>query len=205
MSWFRRTPIGEVRWLSIDCETSGLDARRDRLLAFGAVPITAGRIELARALGAVLRQAEPSGDANIAIHGIGGEAQRAGRPAAESLRELSALAAGRVPIAFHAPFDTEVLRRECASAGVPPLPKKWLDLARFAPALLPGQAAQRRSLEEWLGAFGIAPEARHEALADALGAAQLALALLAEAERQGVRTLEDALGLAASARWVTGK
>jgi hypothetical protein len=37
MSWFRRTPLEGARWVVIDCETSGLDAARDRLLSVGAV------------------------------------------------------------------------------------------------------------------------------------------------------------------------
>jgi len=197
-----RTALAEVRWVVIDCETSGLDAKRDRLLSVGAVSVRGRRIALADAYGAVLRQAQASARENIAIHGIGAEAQRAGRPAGEALRELAAFAAGAVPAAFHAPFDAEVLSRALKAAGAPPLPRRWLDLAQLAPALYPAPARSLRALEDWLAHFGIAPRGRHDALGDALATAELLLVLLQEADRQGARTLGDLFAIGPARRWL---
>ena len=197
-----RTALAQVRWAVIDCETSGLDAKRDRLLSLGAVSVRGRRIALADAYGAVLRQAQPSARENIAIHGIGGEAQRAGRPAAEALRELAAFAADAVPAAFHAPFDAEVLSRALKAAGAPPLPRRWLDLAQLAPALYPAAARALRALEDWLAHFGIAPRGRHDALGDALATAELLLVMLEEADRQGVKTLGELLAVGPARRWL---
>ncbi len=197
-----RTALAEVRWVVIDCETSGLDAKRDRLLSLGAVSVRGRRIALADAYGAVIRQAQASARENIAIHGIGAEAQRAGRPAEEALRELAAFAADAVPAAFHAPFDAEVLRRALKAAGAPPLPRRWLDLAQLAPALYPQAARAQRALEDWLAHFGIAPRGRHDALGDALATAELLLVLLEEADRQGAKTLGELLAIGPARRWL---
>lgn len=197
MLFSRKTPLGEAQWVVVDCETSGLDARRDRLLSVAAVRVRGARIALDQSFAAVLRQAAPSAEANILVHGIGGEAQLGGRDPAAALRELLAFAGGALPVAFHAPFDAEVLRR----AGVP-LGKRWVDLARLAPALFPKTKA--RTLDEWLAAFAIECPARHDALADAGSTALLFLVLLAEARRQGVGTVERLEGLAAAAgKWIT--
>ena len=157
--WFgaaQLVPLRAARWVVVDCETSGLDAARDRLLAVGAVAVRGGRIELAESFSAVLRQEQASDPANILVHGIGGEAQRAGRPAGDALREFSAFLGEGLPAAFHAPFDATILRR--AMARVPGLqaPRAWLDLARLAPALFPGKRREERALDDWLGEFGIA-------------------------------------------------
>ncbi len=197
-----RTALAEVRWVVIDCETSGLDAKRDRLLSLGAVSVRGRRIALADAYGAVIRQAQASARENIAIHGIGAEAQRAGRPAEEALRELAAFAADAVPAAFHAPFDAEVLRRALKAACAPPLPRRWLDLAQLAPALYPQAARAQRALEDWLAHFGIAPRGRHDALGDALATAELLLVLLEEADRQGAKTLGELLAIGPARRWL---
>ena len=197
MSWFSRTPLEGVRWAVVDCETSGLDAARERLLAVGAVSVRAGRIELAGAYSALVRQAHPSDRANIVLHGIGGEAQTGGRALEEVRGELGRFMDGAVPVAFHAPFDAEVLRRH----GVRPA-KPWLDLAQLAPALFPAEAALHRALDDWLRRFDIAPAARHDALGDAYAAAQLLLALLSEARRQGATTLERVFAAAKQARWL---
>jgi DNA polymerase-3 subunit epsilon len=204
--WFgasATTPLRSARWLVVDCETSGLDAARDRLLSIGAVSVHAGRIELAEAFSALLRQDTPSDPANILVHGIGGDAQRGGRPAAEVLREFSLFIGDGVPVAFHAPFDAKVLHR--AMAQVPGLqaPGGWLDLARLAPVLHPGPDHAQRALDDWLNAFGIACPARHDALADAYATAQLLLVLLAEAERQGAGSVAALRRLERSGRWVS--
>jgi len=199
VSWLslRRTPLAAVRWVAIDCESSGLDPKRDRLLALGAVVVRDGRIEPAQSFRALLRQERPSEPGNILVHGIGAQAQLAGRPVAEALAAFRAFAADGVPVAFHAPFDAELLRRALGQA----LPQRWLDLAALAPALHAERAACR-TLDEWLAAFGIVPQARHDAVGDAFAAAQLLLVLLAAARRQGITTLEGLHAAARSRRWL---
>ena len=198
-----RTTLVDVRWVVIDCETSGLDAKRDRLLSVGAVVVSGRRIHLCDAFGAVIGQVCPSPNENIAIHGIGGDAQVAGRPAEEALRELVEFVADGVPAAFHAPFDAEILRRALKAAGLPQLPRRWLDLAQLAPILFPAALRNSRaSLEDWLARCGIPPLARHSALGDALATAQLLLVLLLEADRQGIRTFGDLLAATEGGRWL---
>jgi DNA polymerase-3 subunit epsilon len=195
---WQRTPLAGVRWVVIDCETSGLDPARDRLLAVGAVAVRGAQLAPAESFSALLRQAAPSAPDNILVHGIGAQAQLSGRPADEALADLLGFVGDGVPVAFHAAFDAQVLAR----AAPRRLPRRWLDLAALAPALYPQHAAQCRALDDWLAAFGIAPLARHDALGDAFAAAQLLLVLLAAARRQGVATLEGLEAAARGRRWL---
>lgn len=206
MSWLREKlrgrPIAALRWVVIDCETSGLDPARDRLLAIGAVAVRGGRIELADSFGATLRQAEPSAAHNILVHGIGADAQLAGEPPEQALGAFARYLGDGVPVAFHAPFDAQVLERAMAAVPGASAPRQWLDLAALAPALRPEEARRCKLLDDWLGAFGIETHARHEALADAFAAAQLLLALLAEAKRQRIDTLEGLQRAGRERRWL---
>jgi len=196
MSWFRRTPLEGARWVVVDCETSGLDAARDRLLSVGAVAVSDRMVDLQDFFQANIRQDSASARDNIVIHGIGADAQRGGRPLGEVMRELNAFVGERLPVAFHAPFDAAVLRRHGLATRA-----KWLDLAALAPALFPQQGRADSPLEHWLAAFGIAPRARHDALGDAFTTAQLLLVTLSEAKRQRVETVE-ALREAATSRFL---
>ena len=203
MAWLARlfggapaVPLRAARWVVIDCETSGLDPARDRLLSVGAVAVRGARVVLGEAFSAVLRQDAPHAAADVLVHGIGADAQRGGRPVAEAMSEFSAFLGDGLPVAFHAPFDAAVLRR--AIAGFDP---RWLDLAQLAPALHPDRARERRSLDDWLKAFEIPSPSRHDALADAYATAQLLLVLLADAERQGIGTVEGLRRLEGSGRW----
>jgi DNA polymerase-3 subunit epsilon len=195
VSWWRRTPLAQARWVVIDCETSGLDAARDRLLSVGAVCVREGGIDLARAFHRTVKQALPSEAQNILVHGIGGDAQLAGSPLEEVIAALRARVGEAIPVGFHAPFDEQVLRRHGFKAR-----QRWLDLAALAPALFPGRKA--KALDEWLAEFGIPPHQRHDALGDAFSTAQLLLVALAEAKRQRAGTVEDLRAAGRAARWL---
>jgi DNA polymerase-3 subunit epsilon len=187
--------ILSARWVAIDCETSGLNPARDRLLAVGAVAVREARIEPADSFHALVRQEAPSSAENILIHGIGADAQRAGRPREEVLGAFTRYLGDGLPVAFHAGFDSTML----GIAG------PWLDLARLAPVLYPERARTHLALDDWLEACHLTPAARHDALADAFSAAQLLLVLLAEAGRQGVATVPELRRVAASGRWIAGR
>ena len=197
MKWFRRTPLEGVRWVVIDCETSGLDMQRDRLLSVGAVLVRDGRIAVGEHFAAYVRQEAPSAAGNILVHGIGGDAQRSGRPLHEVIGELGAFAADAVPVGFHAPFDAGILRRHGLK-----LQAEWIDLATLMPVLFPEKAPQASSLDHWLAGFGLAAGQRHDALSDAMATAELHLVALAEMKRSGVRTVEALRRTERDARWL---
>jgi DNA polymerase-3 subunit epsilon len=197
VSWFRRTPLAAARWVAIDCETSGLDPASDRLLSVGAVAVSGGRIELGRTFGALVRQAAPSPAPNILVHGIGGDAQLAGLPSEGVVRSLAAYVGDAIPAGFHAAFDQTVLRRHGFAA-----PVRWIDLAALIPVHFPDRKHGRHSLDDWLDAFAIPVDARHDAVGDAFSTAQLLLVALAEARRQGIETVRSLRAMQRAGRWL---
>lgn len=208
MEWFKALwrrapalPAREQRWVVVDCESSGLDPRIDRLLSVGAVRVEQGRIALASAFSVLLRQSVPSSNENIVVHGIAGGAQVSGTEGAQALRAFVEYAGGATLVAFHASFDRTLLGQAARSHGVQAR-FSWLDLAELAPALYPQHAARCKALDDWMAVFSIENTARHDALGDALATAQLFLVLLAEAERQGAITAQDLAAAAAGQRWL---
>ncbi|MBL8384835.1 MAG: 3'-5' exonuclease [Burkholderiales bacterium] len=195
-------PLAQTRVVVADTETSGLDARADRLLSVGAVCIDGLRIDLASGFETVLRQTQVSTRANIVIHGIGEAAQRDGEdPAAALMRFLEFC--GHAPlVAYHAPFDEAFVRRALATHLGAALRAPWLDLAVLLPALF--EAPPRQPLDFWLERFDIPVPVRHSALGDALATAQLALVALARARAQRVASIAALARLAAGARWLSG-
>jgi DNA polymerase-3 subunit epsilon len=186
-----------VRWVVIDCETSGLDVERDRLLSVGAVAVREGRVALGEHFAAYVRQDTASHAGNILVHGIGGDAQRGGRPLKEVIGELAKYAGDGVPVGFHAPFDARILRRHGLK-----LQADWVDLATLLPALFPEKAPKRSDLDRWLAEFGLAAGQRHDALSDAFATAELHLVALAELKRRGVHTVEAMRQTERDARWL---
>ncbi len=171
------TEFAASRYVVVDVETSGLNLARDRLIAIGAVAIADGEIRLADSMEIVVQQQRISDHANILIHGIGGTAQAEGVPPAEAMLAFLEYL-GRSPlIAFHVTFDKTMIDRALKTGLGLAFKHPWSDLAYVAPALYPELASANRSLDDWMGRFGISNYARHSALADALSTAELMLAL----------------------------
>ena len=201
--WVRRqrTPSADERWVVLDVETSGTDFSRDRLISIGAVAMRAnGHVYPADSIEIIYRQSAASARANILIHGIGIEAQLRGiEPEHATARFLEYI--GVCPlIAFHAPFDRGFIARTVKIHVNQPFDNPWLDLAQLAPILEP--KSQMKSLDEWLGHYGITVSARHSAAADAYATALLAALLLPRARAMGNVSFSDLQALARQARWL---
>jgi DNA polymerase III subunit epsilon len=199
-----RAPVAlrAARWVVIDCETTGLDPRRDRLLSVAAVALRSGRIVPAESFAVTLRGASQDAPDNVLVHGIGADAQREGRAPREALGEFAAFLGEGLPVAFHAPFDAAVLARAMEAQPGLRAPAPWLDVARLVAALHPRAGRTLHALDDWLDAFGIEIERRHDALHDAFATAQLFQMLLARAEHEGVRDVRALRRIEHAGRWL---
>jgi DNA polymerase III subunit epsilon len=203
-----RCPVDEQRWVVLDVESSGLDARHDRLLAVAAIAVhrapPRGRIEMGDSFEVLLAQPESAArpdKANILLHGIGVGAQMAGISPDQALQSLADFVGASPLVAFHAAFDRTLIDRACQAALGRMLPNPWLDLEPLAAVLYPQVRA--RSLDEWMDAFGIRCAVRHQAAADTLATAELLLKLLPALEAQAPQTgFAGARRLAAQRRWL---
>ncbi len=197
------SPLGTLRFVVADVETTGLNPLADRLISIGAVTVVNRTVQLASGFEVVVRQTQASANANILIHGIDGTTQLAGLEPAPALLEFLGYA-GKAPlVGFHADFDRVVIDR-ASKAALGCVPENvWLDLAYLAPALLaqPGKAVPQ-VLDEWMQRFGIENHARHNALTDALATAQLLQVVLARALATGAATLADLIRLEQDQRWL---
>ena len=197
-----RADAATVRWIVVDCETTGLDLDRARLLAIGAVAVHAARIEINDSFSVRVRQDEPSEDSSIVIHGIGPTEQALGDRAWDALQAFGEYV-GEAPLAaFHAPFDRKILERERRTAGLHSVRWRWLDLAELLPVLYSGRMPSRSSLDDWLKSFGIHHPLRHDALGDAFATAQLLQIALAEASRHKLRSVGELLAASSAHRWL---
>jgi DNA polymerase-3 subunit epsilon len=190
----------------VDVETSGLDPRSADLLAIAGVALRveapAPRIVLHDSFEITVRPRRSVLDrANILVHGIGVQAQRDGAEPAHALDAFADWAGDAPLLGYHSGFDEIMLRRACQLAERATLPNPWLDLAPLMRDVFPG--LRHRSLDDWLTAFNLLCWARHQAAADALVTAQLALRALRRWEERGEPLAFEALQRAArAARWL---
>ena len=174
--------------------------RRDAPIAIGAVGIDGQAIAFDDAYEVVLKQAAASADANILIHGIGGQTQLAGRDPGLAMLEFVEYAGSSPLVAFRAEFDREVLARAARKLLGVELALPFIDLAFLLPALYRG--ADCTSLEDWLAYFGREPIARHDPVEDAYETAQLMLIALAAADAVGMDSAQSLLAMQKAQRWL---
>lgn len=210
-SWFggrRGASVGPVRWVVLDVETSGLDARRDRLLAIAALAVYVDWTQqrLALRLGdsfeVVLRQQEVSSRDNILLHGIGVKSQLGGVDPVQALQAFEAYVADAPLLAFHSAFDEALIGRHMQLHLGRGLANSWLDIEDLCAVTHP--QAKARSLDEWMDQFGIACAQRHQAAADTLAECELLQRIWPRVAAE-CRGWADVMRLARRRRWlVTG-
>ena len=176
--------LREQRWVVLDLETTGLNLNKDRLLSIGAVVIEDGAIDLSQQFERTLQCSEVKLGASVLIHGLGPNAIAAGSDPAETLVEFMEFVGDSPVLAFHAPFDQHMLGRALKEHLGYKLQHVFLDVADIAPLVCPQANIREAGLDEWIEWFKLEVFERHNASADALATAELALILFSRARGQ---------------------
>ena len=190
----------ETRYVVVDVETTGLDLRRDKAIAIGAIGVSSCTMALDDCFDVVLRQERASADDNILVHGIGGQTQLGGQDPALAMLDFIEFAGKSPLVAFRAEFDRSVLERATYDALGASLRLPFIDLALLLPALFQGTACD--GLDHWIAHFGGDIAARHHALADAYATAQLLLIALAAADAAGMKSAAQLQATQKAQQWL---
>src|SRR5262245_2766356 len=67
-TWDDETPIDDVRFVVLDCETTGLNPRADRIITIGAVAVQNGEILLEDSFDALIKFSRNTGA--VTVHGV---------------------------------------------------------------------------------------------------------------------------------------
>jgi DNA polymerase-3 subunit epsilon len=177
-------PHARARYVVVDTETGGGNARRGRLVAIGAVGVVRARIDFGDCFSTALRQEPAAARAAPAVAGTGGPAQQTAiEPALGMLDFLDYLRKAPL-VAFDAGTERKVVEREMKSILGVAFRHPWIDLAVLLPALFPDAGCTTRAA--WLERFGLAAGAWRDPPGDAFVTAQLFLVVVEAATRAGM-------------------
>jgi DNA polymerase III epsilon subunit-like protein len=186
-------PIDMVRIVALDCETTGLDPRRDRIVSLAALPIEGGECRDDRAIDRLIDPGRSIPERSTAVHGIT-DRDVAGAPAFATLYpELDAALADGVLLGHEIGFDAAMIRREAHLARLRWVTPPLLDTLLLFAATSPESNDLR--LEAIAEKLGITIRGRHTALGDARAAAEIYLRLRPALAARGAATLGDLLAL----------
>ncbi len=191
----RRTPLGGVRFVVLDSETTGFNPARDRILSLAAMPVRDGGMRVSDLQSWLVYHSDiPMTDA-VRVHGILPSDAREGAPEQVVLEQLLPLISGAVLVGHHIGFDVRMLNEALGRRFGIRLRNPTIDTATLAMQTVEafrktGYAGQRTpSLEEVCTHLGIAPLERHTAPGDTFTTAELFLVLCARHARDLRRPL----------------
>jgi DNA polymerase-3 subunit epsilon len=102
-------PVDE--WVSIDCETTGLDVRHDEIIAIGAVRIVGSRVMTSSALELLVRPERRVSAESIRVHRLRAQDVAAGIDAQEAMQRLMRFIGSRPIVGYYLEFDLAMIRR----------------------------------------------------------------------------------------------
>jgi DNA polymerase-3 subunit epsilon len=196
-TWSRDVAPEMVRFCVLDCETTGLDPDRHRIISIGALAVTEGQIELGDTLEIVLRVRFNT--AATLVHGITRSETRDALEESDAIALLLAYLGDGIIVGHHISHDLRMIDAALARCTKTRLANLHLDTGRLMQHLLPlgvfGSDAVLAdpSLDALCRFFGILPHDRHTAPGDAFLTAEIFIRQLRAARRAGLCTLAEIL------------
>lgn len=207
----QQRPIDEYEFVVFDTELTGLDPRRDEIVAIGAVRIKGLQILLHDTFHAHVKPQRPLPKNSTLIHRITPEQLAEAPPLMEVLPQFIDYCGKALLVAHHIGLDAAFLNRACRRHYGAPLHNPGLDTMRLARTYTEMRWEQyhdrfRMNVSYNLAAlgadYGLPPFTRHDAFEDALQAAYLFLFLVKKMRAEGVVTLKDLFNAGQTWRWI---
>ncbi|MEO8526363.1 MAG: 3'-5' exonuclease [Caldimonas sp.] len=99
-------------WVALDCETTGLDVRRDRIVSIGAVRIVGRRLLTSQRLELLVRPERSLEVASMRVHRLRERDVAQGLPPQQAMRLLLDFIGSRPLVGYYLEFDVAMINRE---------------------------------------------------------------------------------------------
>lgn len=171
----------------LDCETTGFDFKKDRILSIGLVKMRGGNIQLKSAVEIFIKQQNDLQESAF-IHGITREQLAGGLNENEALEQYLKFIGDDILVAHYALFDRNMLQEALRRQGMEKPANPWLDTMDLEIANYPDHEghAGKLKLDALLEKKNISAVRRHTSLGDAYSTALLLQKQLKECAQNGV-------------------
>ncbi len=190
-TWSGDETLDRIRFVVLDTETTGLDARNDRIVTIGAVAVVAGEIVMRDGFSAMVRVEENT--SAVEVHGVTRDETRKGVEEPLALEHFLEYLRDGVIVGHHIGHDIGVFNAALGRHWGIELLNRSLDTMDLTLHLERAGAftgpIRRFTLDALCEMFGVVPHDRHTASGDAFLTAQVFLRLLKLAGRHGRTTL----------------
>jgi DNA polymerase III subunit epsilon len=116
-------------WVSVDCETTGLNPRKDHIIAIGAVRIVGNRVMTSEALQLLVKPSKAISSEAVKVHGLRERDVAQGLDIDEAMRQLLAFIGPRPLVGYYLEFDVALINRAIFPMLGVPLPQPKLEIS----------------------------------------------------------------------------
>lgn len=188
-----RTPLESLTFSVIDVESTGLDRRKDKMVAFAGIKIQNMKICVGESLEFVIRHENPVKDDAIHIHEIINNEKKTGIAENKAIEEILKFIGNSMVVGYQVGLDQYLINRSMKEL----LGKKLLNRIINIPDLIkridsPVQhmyPSRESDLKAQCEAFGIDTLDQHTAAGDAFAGAQLFIKVLSRVKNRGITDL----------------
>ena len=192
-TWRDDSAVGAVRFVVLDCKTTGLNPAVDSIITIGAIGVQDGAILIEDSFDALIRIERNT--SAVTVHGITRDESRNGLDEPQALGKFLDYLKDGVIVGHHIGHDIASLDAGYERHWGFRLANRWLDTMYLSAHLAKAGAFSSRhtarefTLDVLCDVFGIEPHGRHTASGDAFLTAQVFLRLCLFARRNGRTTL----------------
>jgi DNA polymerase-3 subunit epsilon len=174
---YQPPPIDE--WVALDCETTGLDVHRDRIVSIGALRIVGNRLLTSQRLELLVRPEIAPSAASVRVHRLRGSDVAHGIDPALAMRQLLHFIGSRPLVGYYLEFDVAMLNREIWPLLGVRLPQRKIEVSAmyydWCNRQLPAHERGNRPIDlrfaTMMATLGLPLRESHDALNDAVMAA----------------------------------
>jgi len=191
------TPVSKLAILSVDFETTGLDARSDKLLSIGFVEMQDKQIPLRSCYHQIINTQEQLEESNVIIHHITDSQKEQGQPLAQVVETLLKALTGKVMLVHFARIEQQFLQQACIElyGMAPDFP--MIDTLAIAKRRLDKRDVAYDPSELRLSVlrdkYKLPEHHAHNALNDAIATAELFMAQMSKRNADNNLLLKDVL------------
>jgi DNA polymerase-3 subunit epsilon len=175
---FLYDPSPEDEWVSVDCETTGLNARSDKIISIGAVRIQGHRVLASERLDLLVKPDKAISAESVKIHGLRERDVAAGLDPDEAMRQLLRFIGSRPLVGYYLEFDVALINRAIFPMLGVRLPQPKVEISalyydwkqRSLPPYQHGASIDLR-LATMMADLGLPTRRAHDAVNDAIMAA----------------------------------
>jgi DNA polymerase-3 subunit epsilon len=186
------TPVDSLTFSIVDVESTGLNPKKDKMIAFAATRIHHLKLSIKSSMEIVIRQEKPIRNEAVPIHQLIHSDLQTGFPEDKAVEQIIQFIGRSILVGYHVHFDLAMINQTIQRI----LGKKLLNPVINVPDLIrriedpvhsvfPSNSAD---LKQQCDLYGIDVSDQHTAAGDAFATAQLFLKVLTKLEKRGIHT-----------------